>query len=247
MKTTICIGLAICSLAGINTFAQETDVTDKSAAASATAETETDTTVEENGARPKRNVRIERRLPGGGVELEEFRDDGAASGQPKIRRRIHVIDDDEESEDIFEDRRIDIRPQIRVFPKEKEMIVRRPGQGEIRLELGGDQRPMLRKEMRVAARGFGGADESADAPIEHLEQAIRHLKRAKMPEMAARLEAELSELRARRSEKGSDRLNEQIRSLREERDALREELRKLKRAMDTQRDSAKANPPGEDE
>ena len=232
---TICIGLAICSLAGISGLAQEADVQpvpEVSASVSATAEVETDVTVEENG-KGKRKTRIARRLPGGEVEVEEFSEDVFTPPKPKLRRRVEVIEDDEADGERTYERRIEVRPQIRVFPKERELVIRRgAGERDMRIELDVDApgAPPLRKELRTSVRRFGGGNEpeNPDAPMEHLEEAIRHLKRARMPEMAERLEAELRELRARRNEGGAEGLNEQLRSLREERDALKNELRKLR-------------------
>src|SRR5688572_7881853 len=168
MKTEmICIGLAIYSLAGMSGLAQDTDVADSSATVSASAGTESDVTIEQDGKK-QRKVRIERRLPGGGVEVEEYSDDSAPARKPMIRRRVQVIEDGNvvEDEDFVEDR-IDIRPQIRVFPREKEMIIRRgPGQGEMRIELDSDKpgRPVLRREIRTGRPGLSESNSIRISP-----------------------------------------------------------------------------------
>lgn len=242
----LCIGLAACSLAAIGGLAQETDVADTSASVSVSTETETDVTTEQDGKR-QRNVRIERRLPSGRVEVEEYSADSAPAKKPTVRRRFQVIEDGNVVEDEdFVDDRIDIRPQIRVFPREKEMIIRRgKGQGEMRIELDSDDldgAPLRRDLARVRRIGPRGDVSEIDAPIEHLEEAIRHLKKAKMADAAARLEGELEQLRSARK-LDSDRLNEQLNSLREERDALKGELEKLKQQLDKlSSDGAKEKP-----
>ena len=226
---TICLGLAICSLAGMSNFAQEEDTPNASTSVSATAETETDVTVEKNG-KGKRKMRVERRLPGGQVEIEEFNDDIV---RPNVRRRIEVIEDQDDGDDTYE-HRVEVRPQIRVFPREKEMVIRRgPGQRDMRIELDAGEPMALRRELRTGVSRRLAEDEPAEASIEHLQEAIRHLKKAKMAEMAGRLEGELRELKARRKQLDSE-LNEQLRSLREERDALRDEIRKLREEVQKQ-------------
>src|SRR5687767_7671254 len=90
-KEMICIGLAICSLAAVGSIAQEADESPKSATSTATADAETDVTAEVDGKK-QRKVRIERRLPGGQVEVEEFSED-RAPGKPTIRRRLELIDE----------------------------------------------------------------------------------------------------------------------------------------------------------
>jgi hypothetical protein len=235
-KEIVFIGLAICSLAGIQGLAQEADASGPSATVSVTAETETDTTVQENSEKPKRKLRIERRLSNGGVEVEEFGDD-VVNPKLKARRRVQVIEEGDDDEIISEDR-FEVRPQIRVFPREKELTIRRaPGQKELRIELDTDDvdRPVLRREIRAGARrviSAEGLPPGAETRLEHVEEAIRHLRRAKMPEAAARLEAELAELRARQREMDVEGLNEQLRAMQKERDTLKEELRQLRQDLE---------------
>lgn len=208
----ICVGLVLFTLAGTSGIAQEDDVSGSSGTASVTTETREDITVQNGDEGPRRRVRVERRLPGGAVEVEEF--EGDKTGEPKIRRRLWVVDEAGEGDDDESEERVEVRPQIRVFPRERELVVRRgPVAREMRIDLDS---PSLHLK-----------NDPVDESIGHLQQAIRQLKKARMPEAAERLEEELRKLRSQRAEADS-RLNEELRSLRKERDALKEEIRKLR-------------------
>jgi hypothetical protein len=224
MKTiTICIGLALWSLANFETFAEATNTQ----SSETTIETDHEqTTSDASGPKRKRNLRIERRV-NGNVEVQEFNDgDVVGFKKPNVRRRIEVIEDDDS--DGYGEGRVEVRPRIRVFPKEREVIIRgAPGKREMRVEFDSDA-PALRRDI---LKGL-----PQDEPIEsdeaasHVKEAIDHLKKAGMAGAAARLEAQLK-MRSRRAETDANGTNQQLRSLQDERDTLRKEVRKLKREL----------------